>query len=290
MKSSLFTTMLSGRTLRDAIQIAAEIGYESVEIMSKEPHLSLEEWGDEDVAAIAELIAAADMTVSCLYTTTGSYVGKGADECQEELDRLRQYLEFAEILECDLLRHQAGGPPVVDARDTDYEEAADGLRAAGELAAEYGKKIAVELHPYGLTETAESTMRLLDEVGRENVGAIHDPGNVYIVGAEYGHGAVETLGDSLFHVHLKDMASVDDEALPGTYRYDGGELEPRLFQHRQLGEGDVDYAAVLRALRRVGYEGYLSCECHVPQETSDADTKITAHEYRQLTALLSSPQ
>ncbi|MFC1719047.1 hypothetical protein ACFL6S_35675, partial [Candidatus Poribacteria bacterium] len=55
------------------------------------------------------------------------------------------------------------------------------------------------------------------------------------------------------------------------------------FKRALLGKGDVDHLTLFRALKNIGYEGYLSCEAsgeHLgPVETA-------RHEYRAVKELL----
>lgn len=276
MKTALFTKVLGERTLADAVAHAAEMGYDGVEPMGREPHLP----PDTPIRQAEELRSQLDehgFEVPCVATYTGGYVDRTDEEREAELADLRRCLELAAALDCDLVRHSVGGPPVRRATESDFEAAARWYRQAADLAAEYDSRVAVEIHAHKLTETVESTLKLLDMVDRDNAGAIHDAGNMYIVDAPYGPETVERLGDQLFHVHVKDERRVDDDALPGVF-----ELEtrhgPELFQPRRLGEGRVDHQSLFAALAESGYDGALTAECHVPTDEPDADLAVARHE------------
>lgn len=276
MKTALFTKVLAERSLTEAIEIAGEIGYDGVEPMGREPHLP----PDTSLDRAREFRALLDehgLEVPCLATYTGGYVDVSDDEREAELADLERYLELADALDCDLVRHGVGGPPVREVAESDFEVAASWLGRAADRAAEHDVRLAVEIHAHKLTETTESTLKLLDTVGRDNVGAIHDAGNMYIVDAPYGPETVDRLGDRLFHVHVKDERRVDDDSLPGVF-----ELEtrhgPELFQPRRLGEGAVDHRPLFEALAESGYDGSLTAECHVPTDDADADIAVARHE------------
>ncbi|HOB22276.1 MAG TPA: sugar phosphate isomerase/epimerase, partial [Bacillota bacterium] len=130
-----------------------------------------------------------------------------------------------------------------------------------DLAAERGVRLAMEIHNGSLTETVEGAERLLAMIQRDNVGVIRDAGNMYITGTDYGEETVQRLGEKIFHVHVKDELRIEDESLPGSFR----DLTARgneLFQQQMLGEGAVDHLPLFRALKKMGYSGFLSAECH----------------------------
>ena len=86
------------------------------------------------------------------------------------------------------------------------------------------------------------TADLIDRADSPWVGVYFDVGNVMPFG--YPQDWIETLGGRIVRVHLKDY----DLSVPGA----GGFCA--------LGEGSVDWTAVMRALRTVGYDGPLTYE------------------------------
>lgn len=276
VKTALFSKIFADRALEDAIDLAAEIGYEGIEPMARDPHLppdTTRERASEIRARIDEL----ELEIPCLATYTGGYVDATDEEREAELADLERFLRLSEPLECDLLRHGAGGPPVHEATEDDFEVAATWMRRAADLAAEYGKTLAMEIHADRLAETTDSTLKLLEMIDRENVGAIHDAGNLYIVDADYGPGSIEKLAEDLLHVHVKDERRVDDDSLPGAFEYETRH-GPEVYQPRRLGEGAVDYRPLIRTLRDAGYDGYATAECHVPMDDPGADVDVAEHE------------
>jgi sugar phosphate isomerase/epimerase len=281
---SVFTKLFDDRSLSAAAETAADLDLDGIDPMGRAPHLPPD--ADPDgVAALRERLDDLGLGVPCLGTYTGGYTGQSEAACEAELRDLERCCELAEILETDLIRHWAGGPSVHEAGDEDYENEAAWLRRAADVAADREKRLALEIHHGSLIETADSTRRLLDLVDRERVGAILDPGNMFIVGADYGREAVETLGDRVFHVHAKDEARVDDPDLPGAFTTETRRGE-ETFQARRLGEGEVDHAPAIEALRERGYEGAIALECHAPAESRAEAEEHAAHDRDRLRGLL----
>lgn len=287
IQTSLFTKVLHNRPLDEAIEYAAEIGYDGVEPMGREPHLSTDT-SIERVEELAEQIEDLGLAVPCLGSYTGHYVEKDENECERELEKLQTFLKFADVLDCDLVRHGPGGPPVRDASEEDFAKAATWLRRAADLAAEYDVDLGVEIHTNTIAETTDSTLELLDMVDRSNVGAIHDAANMWISQTEHSDESVERLGDQLVHVHVKDEMRVDDTSLPGSF-----EMETpsgmETFQPRLLGEGSVDHGPLFGALHESGYDGFVTDECHVARE-EERDLKVAEHELAELSRQLSQAE
>ena len=86
----------------------------------------------------------------------------------------------------------------------------------------------------------------LKKVNRKSVQAVYDPGNeVADVNAPWPYPTgYELLKPYLRHVHVKDLRR-------------GAEMTPV-----PLGEGDVDFHGIFAALKRDGYDGWVSLETH----------------------------
>ena len=136
-------------------------------------------------------------------------------------------LQAARLLGIDLV---AGGLPPERAPDL-----------AG-LAREHGVRIGIENHPERHAD------EVLAKIGDNSdvLGACIDTGWWLTQGYD-PVAAVHALGQHLFHVHLKDIRAAGKH------------------ETCALGTGLLDVAAVLAALREVGYNGYLSIE-HEPDD------------------------
>ena len=85
--------------------------------------------------------------------------------------------------------------------------------------------------------------RYVDEFDSPSVRAYFDVGNVVIYA--YPQDWIRTLGSRIVKVHLKD------------FNFD---RQNGRFAWKNLGEGDIDWPEVRRALQEIGYAGYVTTE------------------------------
>ncbi len=274
MKISLFTGIFSETSLLEIIPVAKEIGYDAIEIrvISHLPH----NISREEMERIKRSLNEHNLKVSLLYTPVGGYTQKNDEECREELKRFKKYLSLGKELGVKLYLQLEGGPSPEKARAENYARAARWVKESAKLAQEFGAKICMETHYGGLTENPSSALKLLEMIGEENVGVIYDASNIYISQAEWGEEGIKMLGKKIFHFHVKDMKRVRQDT-PGAVK-----IKEYYYIHTLLGEGDVDHKVCFKALKDIGYNGYLSCECHLK-----ADPYLRAkHEYEKVNELL----
>jgi L-ribulose-5-phosphate 3-epimerase len=257
---SIFSLIFKNRPIGDAIRLAKVIGYNGIELWGKEPHIS----ADSSIAKVKEIRSMVDY-YGIEIPAIGSYVGGFSTlsdkECIEQFDELKRYLNLMNILKCDIIRVNCGGPNAFLAEKYHYEKASFWMSKCAELAKQYNKKIAIEIHNGNLIETVEAANKFLKEVNKENLGVIHDAGNMYITDTEYGAKSVEVLGNKIFHVHIKDELRINDDTLPAAF-HDTTKYGDEIFQQKLLGEGAVDHVDLFKGLLKIGYNGFLSCECH----------------------------
>jgi sugar phosphate isomerase/epimerase len=118
--------------------------------------------------------------------------------------------------------------------------------------------------------------KVIDLVDRRNFGVIHDAGNLHITGDIYGEDSVDVLGDRIFHVHVKDMVetAADDET--------GHDYLAGRFKRSPLNAGNVDHTSLLRGLKKIGFDGYLSCEASGGSDP----VAVARHELAELKRLM----
>jgi L-ribulose-5-phosphate 3-epimerase len=137
------------------------------------------------------------------------------------------------------------------------------------FAAAHQVKIALETHG-GLTGTADDCLRTLQRLDSPWVGINYDPANVIYYRGARPETDILKLAPHVIHVHLKDQRGgqgVDD-------------FPP-------LGEGEVDFRAIVDALNEVGYRGPYSVELEVKNVAGPGEEdKLRRRCYRFVKQLL----
>jgi len=133
---------------------------------------------------------------------------------------------------------------------------------ASNFAANHGVKVALEAHPGFLVYNVDSALKLRHAAG-PNLGVNFDPSHLFWQGVDVPT-AIRALGDSIFHVHAKDV-SLDRQnvAVNGvldtkTYR----RMAERSWLFRSVGWGhdELEWKRIVSALRMSGYDYVMSIE------------------------------
>lgn len=277
MKISLFSGMFRATPLRTAIEAAATVGYDGIEIMAYGTNHLDANCTPQQAREIKKIGADHNVAIALLYTSLGGNVLAGDKPQAEGLAGLQRFLAIGDEMSCKTLKVTAGRLKPGAYQDGEARSVAAWLARACDLAAKHSARIVTEIHFGQYCETAAMARRMIDLVERPNFGIIHDAGNMHIVGDSYGEDCVRRLGDRIFHVHVKDMvkaAAADKLA----HDYPAGR-----FKRAPLNEGDVDHLSLFRGLKKLGYSGYLSCEA----SGGDDPLAVARHEYAEMQKLLS---
>jgi L-ribulose-5-phosphate 3-epimerase len=146
-------------------------------------------------------------------------------------------------------------------RSVDYEQAYDrtveGLRSV----AAHARKVDVNIYVENIWNmfllSPLEMRRLIDDVGDPHIGVLLDVGNVVLFG--FPEQWVRILGRRIREVHLKD------------FRRSVGTVEGFV----PLLAGDVNWPAVMKALRQTGFGGYLIQEIFPYPHGGDASLEHT---------------
>ena len=131
------------------------------------------------------------------------------------------------------------------------------MRQAAEYARERGVKTCSENHGYLLQDSARM-LELFAAVDHPNYGFLCDMGNFTVVDEDCAT-AVSALSDHIVHVHAKDMlvrSGMNFDPGRGYNLSRGGNY----WRGTIFGHGNVPTFQILSAIRKSGYDGYVSLE------------------------------
>jgi L-ribulose-5-phosphate 3-epimerase len=262
MKFAAFSGALIDYSMREAMLIVQKLGFDGIEIACREPHLST----TTSAPRIKEIKRLADdlgLRIPALAGYMGNFSVTSDSDCESAFEEFQKMLQIGCELDASMIRVQPGGPNAFLAKEYHYAKAAYWLHRCALEAKSVGKKIVLEIHNQSLVENVESSLHLLRLIDCDNVGMIHDAGNMYITDTDYGRDSVLKLGNRLFHVHVKDEKRVNEVGERGTFINITRHGEEK-FMHCRLGEGKADHKPLFDTLREIGYEQWVTLECNAP--------------------------
>lgn len=249
--------------LADFFQQAAQDGYEVVELcLRRQGELTLATTPDQ-LAGIAAAAAASGVKLVSLTHShcTGNLLDGGTAQ-QTSIKETLAGLQVAAALGIKCTLHTLGSLRPDLYYDDAYRNAIQALQQIGAVAEELGVALAVEFVWNGFLFSPLEMKHFLDEVGSPAIGFYFDPGNMAVF--QYPHHWVRIVGKHIKMVHLKDWQG---RALNGGWT--------------PLLQGAVDYTAMNRELRAIGYDGPMISE--VPADL--APFADTAAAIRQIIAM-----
>lgn len=224
---------LAYRTFGDMDRAAREIaaaGYEGIEFFDGNV---LDEAG-EPSEDIRRILAATELKLVAVYSGANFIF---ADILDEELARIERAAKAARSLGAAHLVVGGGATRLSGIRDEDYDALAAGLDKVVTLAELHG--LAAHYHPHlsTIVETPDQVARIFEKTA---IGFCPDTAHLAAAGGDPA-ALVRDHAARISYVHLK-----------------GWQRDP--FAFTPVGEGDCDNSSVIRALKDIGYEGWVCNE------------------------------
>jgi inosose dehydratase len=160
-----------------------------------------------------------------------------ADVLPEELHRINRAAELAATFGAERLVVGGGARRSAGTTDEDYALLARGLDQVTDIAESFG--LTASYHPH-LSTIVESPSELERLMNTTRIGFCPDTAHLAAGGGDPA-AVIRKYPDRIRHVHLKDFRA-----------------DP--FQFLPLGEGDLDFPDIIRAVKESGYDSWLMVE------------------------------
>ena len=245
-----FFTFGEDVNLKEAMGQCAKAGYEGVElIVSETGELNMKTTEKEMLAMkdMAEGMGLSICSVGAWNLWANNLVSDDKKIAAYAKDIVRQQITAAAVCGADTILVVPGyvgtpfGPGIVS-YDVAYDRAQEALSELSEFAAQMKVCIGVENVWNKFLLSPLEMKRFLDEIGSDYVGAYFDVGNIIYIG--YPDQWIRILGKRIKKLHFCDC------------RFDSCGLSMFV----DLFEGDVDYEAVMHAVRDIGYDDWAVVE------------------------------
>lgn len=273
MRLGYNTNGFAHHRLEDALEIIAATGYRAVALTPDVHHLPPFESSPAAISAVRRRLEALDLAP--VIETGARFVLDPArkhrpnlleDEPEARARRLDLLVRCARIaaeLGARSISIWSGRLPRGVRNEEAWERLADGVSRLCRVADALGVRVAFEPEPGMFVESLAGWERMKALVDDAALGLTLDVGHVPCTEVISPSEAIGRYAPDLLNVHLDDMR--------------GG-----VHDHLQIGEGELDFGAILRALREVGYEGVASVEL---SRHSHAAPEAAATAYERLMAM-----
>ena len=271
MQLAFSTNAYLNHSFADAVSRLAGIGYRGVEIMADVPHAWPAYLLPEQKAGLREALAKNSLAIS----NVNSFMMHAVDDPRQKywhpswiepdphyrrirVNHTKRALTVAKELGAKQITTEPGGPLEGRGWGECLKLFVEELKPVVEHAEREGVLLLVEPEPDLLIETADQYLEFTRHIQSPYLGLNFDVGHFYCVKDDPGP-TVHKLKEHVRHVHLEDIAAT------------------RVHHHMIPGEGAIDFAPVLTALRDVGYDGWVTIELYTCHENPDHAAK-TARE------------
>lgn len=250
---SCFPSWLPSYPLEEVIKRLSAMGYDGIEIGCASPHAWPDYLSKERRNEVKALLKSHSLNVSAMLPAPGGGPGINpssptAEERAFTVKHYKDVIRLAHDWECPTVIWVAGWRVFGSTQKDAWNYSLEGLTDCAKYAKELGITMVVEPTPTdsNLIETADDALELAEQTGADNVKVMFDTFHA-LYRNEVPSDYVYRMKDKLHHVHISD----NDRLPPGQ------------------GRGNFD--AVLRALKEIDYQGYLSMEVGFHTRQADPD-------------------
>lgn len=272
MNFSFSTNAFRKFTFEEAALAVAKAGYTGIEIMCDTPHAWPFDLTDSDVQRILRVLENRGLAIANLNAFMmcavqdfhhPSWIEEDEDFRKVRVAYTKECIDLAARLGAPTISTEPGGPlkGMNMSREKALETFARGLDQVLPLARDKGVTVLIEPEPDLLLQTSDEFLAFMAAFPHPNLGLNFDVGHFYCMGEDPAE-LVKKLEGYTRHYHLEDIP------------------ETREHCHILPGQGGVDIAGVLEAVRQTGYRGYLTVELY-PYLDNPGEAAALALDYIQ---------
>jgi sugar phosphate isomerase/epimerase len=248
--------------LRGALKLAAQAGVQGIQIYATGGEMAPENLSAQKRRELLDLVKGHGLRISALCGDLGGGGFTRPEQNPAKIERSKRILALAKDLETDVVTTHIGAVPAAPAHPR-YAILQRACRELAQYADSLEAHFAIETGP----ESGAVLRAFLDSLGSRGVGVNLDPANLVMVTGDDPAYAVYMLKDYIVHTHAKDgrlLHYVDPDIVYGMV--ESHIVTGPSFEEVPLGQGQVDWAAYLDALRGIVYRGFLTFEREVGED------------------------
>ena len=244
---------------KKGIKLASRLGLDGVQIYATTGEFS-PELSEKVKEKYKKLLKKKGLTVSALCGDMGGYGFEIEADNAKRVEKTKAIIDLAVEFDTKVVTTHIGVIPE-DKENPRYGVMLKALTECGIYAKEKGVTLAIETGP----EKAKTLLAFLEDT-QGGVGVNLDPANFTMVTGQDAVEAVYLLKEYIVHTHAKDGVMLDKNQDPTEvyHAFAVGGVDAlnacEGFKEKPLGEGEVDWDNYLKALKEIGYDGFLTIE------------------------------
>lgn len=248
------------KTHEYGIEKASELKLSGVQIYATGGDFSPENLTEEGKAKYKKLLKDNGLVVSALCGDMGGFGFEKEEDNPERIEKTKRIIDLAADFGAKAVTTHIGVIPS-DKNEHRYFVMLKALTEIGLYAKEKGVTMAIETGP----EKAVTLLAFLKDT-KGGVGVNLDPANFTMVTNQDAVEAVYMLKDYIVHTHAKDGILLDENQNPTDvyHAFAVGGVDAlnacKGFKEVPLGQGQVDWKNYIKALKEIGYDGFLTIE------------------------------
>jgi len=244
-----------------AIRRIRGLGFRAVELIGWKPDTLDTYYTSQTVKELRAVLDGEGMLLSQFVANPGELASGDAAERQQAVENFKRYCDAGAELGTRIVNTVThypfglGYPPLINRAlmqiftvdvpaDLDWNQNwldyVEAIRQCAQYAESLGLKYSLEMHPFRYAATTEGLLRLIETVDNPALGVNFDPSHTFPMG-DMTHVAIYRMADRLWHCDFSDNDGTTN-------------------MHFRPGKGKIDWAAAMKALKDVGYDGVVSLE------------------------------
>ena len=279
MKLAFSTNAYLNFSFAEAVTRLAKIGYAGVEIMADVPHAWPAYMLPEHKQAIKKALADNKLAISNINSFMmhaindprqkywhPSWIEPDRHYRQIRIEHTKRALTLAKELGAPCITTEPGGPVEPgQSRQAALQLFVEMIKPVAEHAEKEGVLLRVEPEPGLLIETVDQFLEFMRHMQSPAVGMNFDIGHAYCVKDDPAT-SIPRCAQHIRHFHLEDIAAT------------------RVHQHLVPGEGAIDFAATLKAIRAMNYQGWITIELYPYIDNPDLAARTALERVKKFLA------
>ena len=253
-------------TVLEAIELFRRIGLDGAEIVVQDGYKSglPTDCPEELLKQVKECAEQNEIEIIALTPYNSRFNALDEATRQAEIEGIKKVIDYCEYFGAKVIRIYGGNIAPGEENDRWDEKHAmlvASMRELGDAAAKKGVTLVIENHFNTMTMSARQTADTIREIDHPNVKILYDQANLTFTGCENWQEAIQIQKGLVGHMHVKDLVfKGQNRAFVGNDDVSHPDEDSRNVITRIVGEGIIEWPAILRQMKADGYDGWLSLE------------------------------